>query len=151
MAAKQCSPLKDGENVLTGEEEVMARRDSDGDGLGRRSGGRTPELRQVSGKRTCGKGRLHESQLYHQRRKREEERGSFISGELFQRRCEAEVAARGKECESESGRMSMSHRLNTGREERRRRGKAPTAVTCHSWPAAVSKLGGKKGGETEKE
>jgi hypothetical protein len=70
MAAKRCSPLEDRENVLTGEEEVMAMRDNDGGGLGRRSGGQTPELRQASGKRTCGKGRLHESQLYHQRGKK---------------------------------------------------------------------------------
>jgi hypothetical protein len=47
--------------------------------------------------------------------------------------------------------MMMWQGLNTSREERRRCGKAPEVVTCHSWLAAVSDLGGKKGGETEKE
>jgi hypothetical protein len=57
----------------------------------------------------------------------------------------------GKECDRERGRIRVCHGLNTGREERRGSGKVPAAVTCHSRPAAVSDLGGKKGGETEKE
>jgi hypothetical protein len=40
--------------------------------------------------------------------------------------------------------------LNIDRDEGRGSGKALAVVTCHSWPAAVPDLGGKRG-ETEKE
>jgi hypothetical protein len=57
------------------------------------------------------------------------------------------VLGRGEnECASERGKTRVLPGLNTGREEGRGRGKAPTALTCHSWPAVVPDLGGKKGG-----
>jgi hypothetical protein len=74
MTGKRCSPRRDGSNSFTGKEGVVAAKFNVGGDLERRSGGRTPKLRQVLGKRTCGKGRLHESQLHHPRGKREEER-----------------------------------------------------------------------------
>jgi hypothetical protein len=58
---KRCSPCKDGSNTFTGEEGVVAAKFNVSGDLERHSGERILDLRQASGKRTCGKGRLHES------------------------------------------------------------------------------------------